>query len=225
MGRQLVGSRRLPARAARPISTGGPAPRAAVSRCADLRRNDGGGATADGLQARPRFLLAYEPSATLRKVRCPLLALFGERDTKVPFASNRPALLAGFPRAEGPDATAVLAPGTDHTLQEVRNGPTGQFATGFVDLSLVGSNFTSLLRASAVNRQAKWMHPLSVQSARHCRQRWLRAAVGDLIWTRPPASALTRIPFRFPIRAYPLNPCNPCPIPQGVMHPQRGGSP
>jgi hypothetical protein len=82
--------------------------------------------------AAERFLLSYEPKPTLGKVRCPVLALFGEKDPKVSLAANREPLLKSLP--DGGDHTAMLMPGTDHMFQDLVNPSTPQLAPGFADI-------------------------------------------------------------------------------------------
>jgi len=36
-----------------------------------------------------KFFLDYDPAPTIQKVKCPVLAVFGERDLQAPIALNR----------------------------------------------------------------------------------------------------------------------------------------
>src|SRR5262249_23719825 len=94
-----------------------------VRRAADLAAAGGAGYAA--ATAADRWLLGYEPGPTLQKVRCPVLALFGEKDFKVPLAPNRDALLRALPR-DG-DHTVLLIPGADHLFRHVREVSRAQF--------------------------------------------------------------------------------------------------
>ena len=46
-----------------------------------------------------KFFLDYDPAQALRQVRCPVLALYGEKDLQVPAEMNRKALEAALDRA------------------------------------------------------------------------------------------------------------------------------
>lgn len=76
-----------------------------------------------------RFFLFYDPMETLRKVRCPILALNGEKDLQVPAEAN----LRGIERAarEGgnTDVTARVMPGLNHLFQTAKTGSPMEYAT------------------------------------------------------------------------------------------------
>ena len=72
---------------------------------------------------------AYEPVATISKIRCPFLAVFGAQDVLVPAWSG--AQETGDALAECPDATVVVFPRGDHRIQV--GGPL-EFAPGYLDL-------------------------------------------------------------------------------------------
>src|SRR5262249_36967073 len=61
-----------------------------------------------------RFYLLYDPRTALVKVECPVLAVYGEKDTQVPAEENlaivREALAAGRNR----DYTVLLLPNLNH---------------------------------------------------------------------------------------------------------------
>jgi pimeloyl-ACP methyl ester carboxylesterase len=82
--------------------------------------------------AADRFLISYDPQATLQQIRCPLLALYADKDLKVPFAPNREALLRSLPK--GTDLTAMEIPGADHMFQDIARPSTPQFVSGFPDI-------------------------------------------------------------------------------------------
>lgn len=69
----------------------------------------------------------HQPIPVLEQVRCPVLALFGEKDPFVPSPENlepmRKALLKG-----GKDVTVTLVPGAGHCFE----GKSGAFAEGFL---------------------------------------------------------------------------------------------
>jgi pimeloyl-ACP methyl ester carboxylesterase len=72
---------------------------------------------------------AYEPAPTLRRIRCPFLAVFGGLDILVP--AWRGARETGESLVECPDATVTVFPHADHRIQI--DGPL-DFAPGYLDL-------------------------------------------------------------------------------------------
>jgi fermentation-respiration switch protein FrsA (DUF1100 family) len=67
-----------------------------------------------------RFILAYDPAPSLRKVRAPVLALAGSKDTVVPPDFNLPALREAL--AADADVTIVVLPGLNHFFQPAETG-------------------------------------------------------------------------------------------------------
>ena len=51
------------------------------------------------------FFLDHDPAAVLAQVRCPVLAIFGEKDLQVPAGSNRDAIAAALARGGNHDVT------------------------------------------------------------------------------------------------------------------------
>jgi hypothetical protein len=68
-----------------------------------------------------RFSLAHDPTGTLRRVKVPVLAVFGELDRQVPPAGNREALESVLDVASGVDRVVVL-PRLNHFLQTAETG-------------------------------------------------------------------------------------------------------
>lgn len=62
-----------------------------------------------------RFYLRYDPVPALRRVRCPLLALYGARDLQVPADGNAARLRANM--AGNADATVEILPDLNHLFQ------------------------------------------------------------------------------------------------------------
>jgi uncharacterized protein len=67
-----------------------------------------------------REFLVYDPAADWRKVSCPVLALFGEKDTQVPAAQNIAAIRKAL--AENRQAEADEMPGLNHLFQHAKTG-------------------------------------------------------------------------------------------------------
>ncbi len=56
----------------------------------------------------------YDPAATLRRLRCPVLALFGENDGLVPPATNVPLMRQYLEEAGNDDVSILVFPGVGH---------------------------------------------------------------------------------------------------------------
>ncbi|MCS6950880.1 MAG: prolyl oligopeptidase family serine peptidase [bacterium] len=75
-----------------------------------------------------RFFLTYAPRFTLHKVRCPVLALYGEKDLQVPPKENAPAVYESL-RAGGNKQVAVkVFPGLNHLFQHCQTGSPTEYA-------------------------------------------------------------------------------------------------
>jgi hypothetical protein len=75
-----------------------------------------------------RFLLKYDPRATLEKVRCPVLVLTGEKDLQVPPAQNHPIFAEAFEKGGLKDYAIVKLPGLNHLFQTCRTGHPAEYA-------------------------------------------------------------------------------------------------
>ena len=74
-------------------------------------------------------ILRYEPRPTLEKVKCPVLALNGSKDTQVAADLNLPALRAGLEAGGGhPDITTTTLPGLNHLFQKCTTGAPAEYA-------------------------------------------------------------------------------------------------
>jgi uncharacterized protein len=67
-----------------------------------------------------RFFFTYEPVPTLRKVRCPVLALGGSNDLQVPAQENLASIKAAL--ATNTDAQVLLLPNLNHLFQTSKTG-------------------------------------------------------------------------------------------------------
>jgi hypothetical protein len=66
--------------------------------------------------------LRFDPVVYLTKVKCPLLALAGEKDCQVPAEPNAKAFEEAFARGGNKDAKVVKLPGLNHLFQHCRTG-------------------------------------------------------------------------------------------------------
>ncbi len=75
-----------------------------------------------------RFFLSYDPQKSLKKVKCPVLALNGEKDLQVPPKENIPAIEAALKKAGNKDYTVKEMPGLNHLFQHCTTGSPSEYA-------------------------------------------------------------------------------------------------
>ena len=75
-----------------------------------------------------RYFIAYDPRPTLAKVRCPVLALNGEKDLQVPPKDNLPAVARALAAGGNRDVTTREMPGLNHLFQTARTGAPSEYA-------------------------------------------------------------------------------------------------
>jgi hypothetical protein len=87
-----------------------------------------------------RFFLDYDPRPALEAVRCPVLALFGEKDMQVSPKQNLPVMEKALKKGGNPDVTFKVIPGANHLFQKAKTGSPSEyaalekdFAPGFLD--------------------------------------------------------------------------------------------
>jgi pimeloyl-ACP methyl ester carboxylesterase len=68
------------------------------------------------------YFLKYDPQATLRKIKVPVLALCGERDLQVDPKQNLPPIREALEAAGNPDVTVRELPGLNHLFQTATSG-------------------------------------------------------------------------------------------------------
>ena len=76
-----------------------------------------------------RFFLTYDPAPTLRRVRCPVLALNGSRDLQVPPQEDLAAISAALKAGGNADHTIQELPGLNHLFQPCLTGLPSEYAT------------------------------------------------------------------------------------------------
>lgn len=103
---------------------------------------------ASGGPDNPRFLLwlrgvlRYDPLPALGKVKCPVLAVYGELDRGVPVSDNKDTLESVLKKGGNQDVTVVILPAADHALFECKTGSASEFpylhrfVPGFFDTML-----------------------------------------------------------------------------------------
>jgi pimeloyl-ACP methyl ester carboxylesterase len=76
-----------------------------------------------------RWFLTHDPRPSLATVRCPMLALFGEKDLQVPPKQNLSALEEAVRLSGNPDVVAKVIPGVNHLFQTAGTGLPAEYAT------------------------------------------------------------------------------------------------
>jgi hypothetical protein len=74
-----------------------------------------------------RYFLTYDPATALRRVRCPVLAMAGERDLQVPPRLNLPAIRQALDEGGNRNVSIVELPGLNHLLQTARTGAVSEY--------------------------------------------------------------------------------------------------
>jgi pimeloyl-ACP methyl ester carboxylesterase len=75
-----------------------------------------------------RYFLTYDPQPTLRKVKCPVLAVNGENDLQVPAKENLSAIRAALQAGGNRDVTIKEMPNLNHLFQTSRTGAVSEYA-------------------------------------------------------------------------------------------------
>jgi hypothetical protein len=76
-----------------------------------------------------RYLLTYNPRATLKRVKCPVLALLGEKDVQVPAGDNLPLIEQALKAAGHEDYTVKELAGLNHLFQTCKTGMPTEYGT------------------------------------------------------------------------------------------------
>jgi fermentation-respiration switch protein FrsA (DUF1100 family) len=74
-----------------------------------------------------RFFLTYDPAPTLRRVRCPVLALNGEKDVQVPARENPKAIGDALRAGGNRDFRTKALPGLNHMFQTAQTGAVSEY--------------------------------------------------------------------------------------------------
>ncbi|MDR1344731.1 MAG: alpha/beta hydrolase [Tannerellaceae bacterium] len=69
-----------------------------------------------------QYLLKHDPSVDLEKVKCPVLALNGEKDLQVPAGMNLEAIRKALAKGNNNRSTIKELPGLNHLFQECETG-------------------------------------------------------------------------------------------------------
>ena len=75
-----------------------------------------------------RFFLTFDPRPTLAKVRCPVLALNGEKDLQVPPKENLAEIAKALKKGGNTRVTTKELPGLNHLFQTCKTGVGAEYA-------------------------------------------------------------------------------------------------
>jgi len=75
-----------------------------------------------------RYSIAHDPGETLKKVKCPVLALFGEKDFQVLTEGNLEAVKKALKSGRNPDHRVEALPGLNHLFQTAPTGAPSEYA-------------------------------------------------------------------------------------------------
>jgi uncharacterized protein len=75
-----------------------------------------------------RFFLAYDPLPDLKRTKCPVLALFGEKDLQVPSKINLPMVQKAFQEGGNNQAEVKQLPELNHLFQHAYTGSPTEYA-------------------------------------------------------------------------------------------------
>jgi pimeloyl-ACP methyl ester carboxylesterase len=75
-----------------------------------------------------RYFLAYDPKPTLMKVKCPVLAIIGEKDLQVPPKENLQAIEEALKAGGNKHYTVKELPGLNHMFQTAETGSVSEYA-------------------------------------------------------------------------------------------------
>jgi len=76
-----------------------------------------------------RFFLTYDPKPTLMKVKCPVLAIDGEKDLQVPPEENLRAIEEALKEGGNKDYTVKELSGLNHLFQTAQTGSPSEYVT------------------------------------------------------------------------------------------------
>lgn len=74
-----------------------------------------------------RFFLAYDPSADWQKIKCPVLAINGEKDIQVDAKTNLEAIAAALEKGNNYNFKTVIFPGMNHLFQTCTTCTIGEY--------------------------------------------------------------------------------------------------
>lgn len=76
-----------------------------------------------------RYFLTYDPSTALEQVKCPVLALFGEKDMTIDPEQNASAMKHAFSKGHNREAKVKTLPGLNYLFQKAKTGLPAEYGT------------------------------------------------------------------------------------------------
>jgi pimeloyl-ACP methyl ester carboxylesterase len=76
-----------------------------------------------------QFFIKYNPAVSLNKVKCPVLAINGEKDLQVPAKINLEAIKKALDKGKNKKSTVMELPNLNHLFQECKSGSPEEYAT------------------------------------------------------------------------------------------------
>jgi len=74
------------------------------------------------------YFIKYDPALALEKVKCPVLAINGDKDLQVPSKVNLPAIEMALKKGGNKQVTTKEFPGLNHLFQECKTGSPSEYA-------------------------------------------------------------------------------------------------
>ena len=76
-----------------------------------------------------QYFMKYNPEPTLKKVKCPVLAVNGEKDLQVPPKENLTAIKNALEKGGDKNVTTIEFPNMNHLFQQCATGSPNEYAT------------------------------------------------------------------------------------------------
>jgi hypothetical protein len=76
-----------------------------------------------------RYFIAYDPAPALTKVKCPVLAINGEKDLQVPPKQNLPAIRKALAAGGNKNSEVDELPGLNHLFQTAKTGAPSEYSS------------------------------------------------------------------------------------------------
>lgn len=93
------------------------------------------------------YFIKYNPAPTLEKVRCPVLAINGEKDLQVPAKVNLEAIQKALEKGGNRKVTIKRLPDLNHLFQECKTGSPAEYA-----------DIEQTFSPAALNEISGWIH-------------------------------------------------------------------
>jgi fermentation-respiration switch protein FrsA (DUF1100 family) len=90
-----------------------------------------------------QYFIKYDPSIILEKVKCPVLAVNGQKDLQVPSKENLEAIKKALAKGGNKKVTTIELPGLNHLFQECTTGSPDEYAA--IEQTISPSALTAML--------------------------------------------------------------------------------